>query len=207
MSNDAIVTGIPGMTGLPAVAAPDRGELIAKISASTGMKPDVIEMIKNTFAATLTWTELEAGLHICAKRKLDPMQKQISFIKFGGKMTIHVTIDGLRTLAARSGNYAGSTISYIYDVEGVNVESDFPPSTKAVLFGAKAKVYKRLGDNICEFSALALASEYLKGSSNALSSKMPHVLLAKDAESLALRKGWPEDLSGFYEPAEFETAL
>jgi len=36
---------------------------------------------------------------------------------------------------------------------------------------------------------------------------MPHVMLAKDAEALALRKGWPEDLSGLYEEAEFDNVI
>lgn len=36
---------------------------------------------------------------------------------------------------------------------------------------------------------------------------MPHVMLAKCAESQALRKGWPEDLSGIYSPEEMERPM
>lgn len=35
---------------------------------------------------------------------------------------------------------------------------------------------------------------------------MPHVMLAKCAESQAIRKGWPEDLSGIYAPEELAAA-
>ena len=35
---------------------------------------------------------------------------------------------------------------------------------------------------------------------------MPFVMLAKCAESQALRKGWPEDLSGIYSPEEMDAA-
>lgn len=205
-NNDAIAVGgaIPGLVGTPTVALPNKEELLAKITKSTGMEPEVIELIKSTIAPTLTWRELEAGLYMAAKRKLDPMKKQISFIKFGGKMQTIVTIDGQRTLAARSGNYLGSTITYIYNVGGTNVESEFPPSDKAVLVGAKATVTKRCGSQTGTFTAVAFVDEYLKDSSSSNSKKMPHVMIAKDAEALALRKAFPEDLSGFYEEAEFD---
>jgi phage recombination protein Bet len=36
---------------------------------------------------------------------------------------------------------------------------------------------------------------------------MPHVMLAKCAEAQALRKGWPEDLSGIYSPEEMDRAM
>jgi phage recombination protein Bet len=36
---------------------------------------------------------------------------------------------------------------------------------------------------------------------------MPHVMLAKCAESQALRKGWPEDLSAVYSPEEMERPM
>jgi phage recombination protein Bet len=36
---------------------------------------------------------------------------------------------------------------------------------------------------------------------------MPFVMLAKCAESQALRKGWPEDLSGIYSPEEMDRAM
>lgn len=36
---------------------------------------------------------------------------------------------------------------------------------------------------------------------------MPFVMLAKCAESQALRKGWPEDLSGIYSPEEMERPM
>lgn len=35
---------------------------------------------------------------------------------------------------------------------------------------------------------------------------MPHVMLGKCAEAQAIRKGWPEDLSGIYAPEEMERA-
>lgn len=197
---------IPGLSGVPAKPAPSKAEQLAKISAQTGMAPEVIDMVKQTVAPNLTWTELEAGLYMCAKRKLDPMQKQVSFIKFGGRMTLHVTIDGLRTLAARSKAYLGSTVSFIYLVDGKTVEADYPPTADAELFGARAIVKKKLDNMVGEFTAVALASEYLKDSKNTQNKQMPHIMLAKDAEALALRKAFPEDLSGMYEPAEFATA-
>ena len=51
--------------------------------------------------------ELAVFLHFCQRTGLDPFARQIYMIARGGKYTIQASIDGLRLVADRSGNYGG----------------------------------------------------------------------------------------------------
>lgn len=54
-----------------------------------------------------------------AKRTgLDPFTRQIYATKTGGKMTVQATIDGLRLIAQRSGEYQGQTRPVWFDEDG-----------------------------------------------------------------------------------------
>jgi len=60
-------------------------------------------------------------------------------------------------------------------------------------------------DQRCGFTATARWSEY-KPDSDFMWRRMPHTMLGKCAEALALRKGFPQELSGLYEAAEMDQA-
>jgi phage recombination protein Bet len=70
-------------------------------------KPDQIQLIKNTIAKDATDDELKLFLYQCQRTGLDPMTRQIYFMKRSGKVTIQTSIDGFRVIAERSGDYAG----------------------------------------------------------------------------------------------------
>ena len=63
--------------------------------------PDQVELIKSQIAVGATDDELKLFLHVADKSGLDPLSKQISFIKRSGKMTIQTAIDGFRSIADR----------------------------------------------------------------------------------------------------------
>ena len=148
-----------------------------------------VDLIKNIFAKNATNEEFELFLCMCQRLKLDPTIKQIYFTKFPqkngqeGKMTIMVSIDGYRLIADRTGKYMpGKEPTFTYDKDGR-------------LFSATSYV-KKLGiDGLWhEFGATAMLSEYDTGRNQWISGK--HYMLAKCAESLALRKGFPAEFSG-----------
>jgi hypothetical protein len=119
------------------------------------------------------------------------------------KMTIQVSIDGFRTIAARSGLYGGSSTEWCGE-DGVWRDvwlSSKPPSA------AKTTVY-RIGSPMpfvgtCRFDAY---SQSYQGKLSGLWEKMPDVLIGKVSESLALRKAFPAELSGLYTTEEMEQA-
>ncbi|QTM11472.1 phage recombination protein Bet [Brachyspira hyodysenteriae] len=127
----------------------------------------------------------------CQKTRLDPLSRQIYAIPRQGSMQILLSIDGYRIIAQRTGEYEGSE-TFWCGVDGVWTDvwlNNNPPSA------AKVIVYRKN----CKrgVSAVALFKEYANLKSNTWQ-KMPALMLAKCAESLALRKAFPSDLSGLY---------
>lgn len=152
-------------------------------------EPEDIEFIKRTVAPGCTDQELQLFLYTCRHTGLDPLLKQIYCIKRGGKATIQVSIDGYRLIADRTGQYAGSD------------KPEFVYGDKALPISCTVTVYKLLGGVRCPFTATAFWDEYAQSYNNKLAemwAKMPHTMLAKCAESLALRKAFPAELAGTY---------
>jgi phage recombination protein Bet len=158
-----------------------------------------IEIIKSQIAKDCSNEELALFGQVCQRTGLDPFSRQIYAIKRGGKMTISTSIDGLRTIAARSGLYGGSMTEWCGD-DGVWVDvwlSSKPPAA------AKVTVW-RIGAPH-PFIAVARYGAY-EQSSNPIWRKMPDLMLSKCCESLALRKAFPAELSGLYTTEEMEQA-
>ena len=72
---------------------------------------DKIQLIKATVAKDATDLELQFFVEQCKRTGLDPITRQIYFIKNpkDGKVQIQTSIDGFRLVAERSGHYEGQT--------------------------------------------------------------------------------------------------
>jgi phage recombination protein Bet len=137
-------------------------------------------------------------MHACKRTGLDPLMKQIYAIKRGDAMSFQTGIDGYRLIADRTGLYAGSDEpSYMIGEDG------FPDV-------ASVTVTKLVNGMPCKFSASARWGEYVQngrdGKPTAMWQKMPFLMLGKCAESLALRKAFPAELSGVYTHEEMMQA-
>ncbi len=150
------------------------------------------ELIMSLYCKGLSDPEAEHFFTICKKMDLNPLAKQIYVYKMGGKMTIIVSIDGLRLTADRTGSYApGKETVFMYKKDGS-------------LLAATAYVKKLTKDGQWhEVSAIAFFDEYCAQN---LWKKMPHVMLSKCAEAQALRKAFPAELSGVYVKEEMDQA-
>ena len=113
-------------------------------------------------------------------------------------MTIQTSIDGFRVIAERSGNYGGQS-------EPVFTEKD------GQLVSCKVSVF-RFHNEVRYEAAVGIAywDEYApknaEGKVTGMWAKMPHTMLSKVAEALALRKAYPQDLSGLYTGEEMNQA-
>lgn len=161
---------------------------------------DKVKLIKQQIAKDATDDELEYFIYHCKRTGLDPLTRQIYCIhrnqknpngSYSKKMTIQVSIDGFRAVAERSGDYAGQD-------EPVYIEED------GKLKACKVTVYKFRGDlRYPAATGVAYMDEYYPPEKqDQFWRKMPHIMLAKVAEAIALRKAFPQDLSGVYEAAE-----
>jgi phage recombination protein Bet len=143
-------------------------------------------------AAEAPNADLALFLHQAQKTGLDPFSRQIYLIGRGGKWGIQASIDGLRIVAQRSGEYAGQEGPMWCADDGawtdVWLSKDNPVA-------AKVGVYRK--GFVSPVWGVARWDSYAVTSSPTWR-KMPDVMLAKCAEALALRKAFPHDLSGIY---------
>lgn len=159
---------------------------------------DQVELMKRTIAKGTTDDEFKMFLYTCKRTGLDPFVKQIYAIKrfdseSGGYiMGIQVGIDGMRLIASRTGELAGIDAP----VFTVDPNESWHPETATVT------VYRMNNGERIPYTHTVRWSEYVQkkkdGSPTRMWSKdgMPFNQLGKCAETGALRKGFPNDLSG-----------
>lgn len=150
-----------------------------------------------------------AFLQHCARTGLDPIARQIYSIarKSKGqlKWQIQISIDGARLVAERSGQYEGQTTPE-FTADGITWTQVWlsPEPPKA----ARVGVYRRGFRDALYAVALwdAYVQTTFKGEVTEMWRKMGPLMLAKCAEMLALRKAFPQDLSGLYSAEEMDQA-
>lgn len=170
-----------------------------------------IDLIKSQIAPKATNDELKLFIHQAKRTGLDPLARQIYAIhrkvkqgnEYVDKMTIQTSIDGFRVIAERSGDYAGQDEPFFEDV----LADDGKVKDKK----CKVTVYRFRGDTRYPAAVgVAYWSEYVQtdreGRPSGMWAKMPRTMLAKVAEALALRKAYPQDLSGLYTNDEMNQA-
>lgn len=149
----------------------------------------------------------------CKRTGLDPITRQIYAIPNNGKLTIMASIDGLRLIADRSGEYEGQTAPQWCGDDGVWKDVWLSKETpKACRIGVYKTKFRE------PLFAIALFDEYAgkyayddnrggkfkKGDLTFMWAKMPALMIAKVAEALALRKAFPNEMSGIYSTEEMD---
>ncbi len=172
-----------------------------------GFTPEQVDVIKATIAPGATNEELALFLMVCQKKGLDPFSRQIYLSERRSfdtdtqqwvvKKSPETTIDGFRCIAERSGKYEGQLGPFWCGEDG---------AWKDVWLGKTMPSAAKVGILRKDFKepvwGIALFEEYVQtkkdGTPNKMWQKMGANQLAKCAESLALRKAFPADLSGMY---------
>ena len=141
-------------------------------------------------------------LNAAKKTGLDPIMRQLYGVyrwdtaQGKEKMTLQTSIDGLRLIAQRSGVYGGQDDTvFEFDKTGKPLK-------------ATVTVYRinTINGERMPTTATAYYDEYLQkkkdGQPMGLWGLKPRIMLSKCAEALALRKAFPQEMTGIYSEEE-----
>jgi phage recombination protein Bet len=188
---------------LAAEAARAKRNALPAVTSAPSVTPDQIDLITRTVAQGATPDELKLYLFDCARQGVHPLDKLLHFTKRGGKYTPVTSIDFMRTRAAETTEYAGSDDA-TFDME---LKENGAPDRAKPPIAARVTVHRLVQGQRCPFTATARWAEYVPGAGqDHMWRKMPHTMLAKCAEALALRKGFPRQLAGLYASEEMDQA-
>jgi len=175
-----------------------------------------IDLVKATIAKGCSDDELALFVEQCNRTQLDPFARQIYAVsRWDGKlgrnvMTTQVSIDGARLVAQRSGDYCGQTPVFYCGAD--RQWTDLWLDSDGLPLAAKVGVYRRgFTDALWATATWEQYAAYLKSNEGGrylapMWKKMPALMLGKCAESLALRRGFPQELSGLYTEEEMAQA-
>lgn len=193
--------------------------------------PAQLALIRRTVAADTTADEFNMFVEIAKRAGLDPFRRQLYCIVYSKddpqkrKVTFITGIDGFRAVAARNRDYRpdDEEPTIVYDPDAKD-----PDTNPLGIVKATVKAHKMApSGEWFPVSGTAYWSEFaplkdewawneekgkraptgrvtLDPKSNWY--KMGRVMICKCAEAQALRKGWPEDLSGIYSPEEMDAS-
>ena len=165
-----------------------------------------LTIIHNNYAKGATPEEFALLMEIARALQLDPLKRQIHFVKRTAKdgdrwvdvWATQTGIDGFRSIAEETGLYDGQDEPEYGFVETSNPKTGEILGKRLEL--ARVKVYRK--DIGRPFVGVAYFDEFVQVTRDKVPVKMwaekPRTMLAKCAEALAFRKAFPQKLSKVY---------
>ena len=129
---------------------------------------------------------------------LDPAKRQLVLMTVGGKVVLHVSIDGMRVLATRSGQYAGQLGPAMFTADGITWTDTWLDSKPPV--ACRVQILRKDWQHPLVW--VLTWKDYTQGNPNQMQSKMAMTMLRKATESQGLRAAVANEAEGLYTDAE-----
>lgn len=161
-------------------------------AGTAGLSPDQWQVLKNSVCKGFTDTEAQVFAYRCQSMALSPLSGQVTAFKQGGGVIPIITIDGYRSIAS------SIDPGYVVEIEFLSGNGwvDWIPDEPATQ--CRAKVWRTGSDRPV---TKAVSRKEFAGTGNPWRT-MPNHMLAKVAESHALRMAYPQSLAGTYSADE-----
>lgn len=156
--------------------------------------PEVVATLMATVAQGLNKPEFALFAEHCRSTGLNPFRKEVWAIKAGGRLQIMTGVQGYFAIANRHPQFDGYEEGFV-GKNGEELPDTYPGND---FIATWCKVYRK--DRKVPSKGVAFRTEYDKQQSNWKT--MPRVMLLKCAESIALRKAFPQELNGTYTAEE-----
>lgn len=162
--------------------------------------------VRQTFCPNATNQEVQLFLALCATKRLNPFTREAYLVKYGNNPAQMITSRAaFQKRADATPDYEGTEIGVVVlcpdgSIQRIPGEACYPEAGQT-LIGGWARVYRKgRKPYYTEVSRM----EYDTGKSNW--ARMPSTMLAKVAETHALRMAFPSAFDGMYTPEEMAQA-
>ena len=165
--------------------------------------PEEIQILRDTVCKDGSPAEIKFFGMVCARTGLDPFARQIHAVKRWSPdeqrniLAFQVGIDGFRLQAERSGQFGGPS-----DPEWCGQDGDWTSVWLHEDPPWAARVFVKRNDFESPVQGIAYYADYVQtkkdGSPNQKWAKGAPGMLAKCAEALGIRRGFPQETSGLY---------
>jgi len=172
---------------------------------------EYIDLVKKTVAKDATNDELQTLLYLAKEYNLDPLKKEIWFIKYSGKASIITSRDGYLKIANENPNFNGIEGDVVYggdiltkrDNGSILIEygQEHLAFDKSKLSGAFCNIYRK--DRDIAVSVFVNLRDY-QGDSQ-IWKKYTNAMILKVAESMALKRAF--SISGLVTAEEMDEEI
>jgi phage recombination protein Bet len=168
-----------------------------------------LELLKNTVAKGASDDELKLFVYLCNEYSLDPLKKEIYFLKYAGRTTIITSRDGYLKIANCHDQFDGIESDVVYQGDKLTKRDDGSlhieyslehlAFDKAKLSGAFCSVFRK--DRKKATTVFVSLKDYFKKDAP-IWGQYVHAMILKVAEAMALKRAF--SISGLVTREEIE---